>query len=136
MRVSVLSALILPLFAGCAWLSGVPAGTPPEGAIVENAPTAGEMTRRAAENYLVASLAAYTLQNMPGGAMIAIQADPATRIVAEAVLRNLKPISAITFAPDSPLVLRSRADGNRWIFQLYRLTDQTILWQERLAVRD
>lgn len=68
--------------------------------------------------------------------MIAIQADPATRVVAEAVLRNLKPISAITFAPDSPLVLLSRADGNRWIFQLYRLTDQTILWQERLAVRD
>ena len=103
--------------AGCAELF-LPAGNPPDGAIVENGPVAGEYTPRAAENYLITSLSGFLLRESPG-TRIGIQADAATRAAATRVL-----------------LLRAGAVENRWDFQLFDRASDTILWQERLPVRE
>ena len=122
------------LAAGCADLF-LPSGTPPDGAIVDNTPVTGEFTPRAAENYLVTSLSGFLLRESPG-TRIGILADAATRDIAEQVLLALGPLCAVSIVPDSPLLLRARAEENRWDFQLFDSRTDTILWQERLPVRE
>ena len=119
--------------AGCADLF-LPAGTPPDGAIVDNEPAAGEYTPRAAENYLVTSLSGFLLRESPG-TPLALQSDAATRDTAERVLLALGPLCAVSIVPDSPLILRSDAEENCWNFQLFDSRTDTILWQEQLPIR-
>lgn len=119
--------------AGCADLF-LPSGSPPDGAIVDNEPAAGEYTPRAAENYLVTSLSGFLLRESPG-TRLAIQADAATRSTAERVLLALGPLCAVSIVPDSPLVVRSAMEQNCWNFQLFDSRTDTILWQERLPIR-
>ena len=129
--------------AGCAELF-LPAGNPPDGAIVENGPVAGEYTPRAAENYLITSLSGFLLRESPG-TRIGIQADAATRAAATRVLLALGPLCAGSIERDAPLLLRAGAVEaqplpqfleNRWDFQLFDRASDTILWQERLPVRE
>ena len=129
-----LAAAALTAGSGCADLF-LPSGTPPDGAIVDNTPVTGEFTPRAAENYLVTSLSGFLLRESPG-TRIAIQADRTTRDTAERVLLALGPLCAVSIVPDSPLLLRSRAEENRWSFQLFDSRRDTILWQEQLPVRE
>ena len=120
--------------AGCAELF-LPAGNPPDGAIVENGPVAGEYTPRAAENYLITSLSGFLLRESPG-TRIGIQADAATRAAATRVLLALGPLCAVSIERDAPLLLRAGAVENRWDFQLFDSSSDTIRWQERLPVRE
>ena len=132
--------LFLPMLSGAALLAAgcadlfLPPGTPPDGAIVDNTPVTGEFSPRAAENYLVTSLSGFLLRESPG-TRIGILADAATRSTAERVLLALGPLCAVSIVPDSPLLLRARAEENRWSFQLFDSRTDTILWQEQLPVR-
>lgn len=118
------SALLLS-GAGCCML---PPGEPPPDDIVKFTPPA-ERDRRGAENDAVTSLFAYTLQNCPGAA-ISVQGDPAMIPIGRRIIERTGKISGIRHAPEAPLILRATNGADRWNFQLYDTSRQSIVWQE------
>ncbi len=121
--------LVCLLLAGCQCL---PSGDPPPGEIVENPPSQVQSSE-AAENRLVTSLSAYLLQHPPADG-VTVEADAATAGPAYRVMRGVRSISGVTMRPGSNWVLRTRGEGNLWLFQLFDRSRTAVLWQDRVAI--
>ncbi|WP_294506407.1 hypothetical protein [uncultured Victivallis sp.] len=120
----------LLLVAGCCWM--LPPGTPPDGAIVtEEVPAARDL--RGAENDLVTSLFAYTLQNCPGAA-VAVEADEPLLPLARRVIERTGAISGIFFAPEGRYLLRARMERNLLRCSLTDSSTGATVWSESVAV--
>ena len=124
--------LLVLTFSGCALFDPLPAGTPPEGAIVRNQPVQN-FNVVSAVNYMTTSLSIYLLTNPLPENLRAIDADSETQIHARAVLRE---ISRVTGVQEKALpckqILKTRRDGNDWIFSLY--INGGMLWKEQLKL--
>ncbi len=131
MKICFLFLLVLTI-SGCALFDPLPAGTPPEGAIIRNQPVQNFNTVSAV-NYMTTSLSIYLLTNPLPENFLAIDADSETQIHARAVLRE---ISRVTGVQEKALpckqVLKTRRDGNSWIFSLY--INGGMLWKEQLKL--
>ena len=128
--VAVSLTSVLLLAAGCCWM--LPPGTPPEGAIVtEGTPAARDL--RGAENDLVTSLFAYTLQNSPGAA-VSIDADASLYPLARRVVERTGAISGIRFAPEGRYLLRARMEQNLLTVSLFDSATGATVWRESVPV--
>ena len=128
--VAVSLTSVLLLAAGCCWM--LPPGTPPEGAIVtEETPVARDL--RGAENDLVTSLFAYTLQNCPGAA-VAVDAEASLFPLARRVVERTGAISGIRFAPEGRYLLRARMEQNLLRFSLTDSATGKTVWRESIPV--
>lgn len=126
---AVLLSIPLLLAGGC-WI--LPPGTPPEGAIVtEEAPAIRDL--RGAENDLVTSLFAYTLQNCPGAA-VAVDAEEPLWSLARRVIERTGAISGIRFSPEGRYLLRARMEQNLLRFSLTDSTTGATVWRESVPV--
>ena len=130
-KVCFLFLLILTV-SGCALFDPLPEGTPPEGAIVRNQPVQS-FNVVSAVNYMTTSLSIYLLTNPLPENFLAIDADSETQIHARAVFNE---ISRVTGVQEKALpckqVLKTRRDGNSWIFSLY--INGGMLWKEQLKL--
>ena len=124
--------LFMLTVSGCALFDPLPAGMPPEGAIVRNQ-AVQNFNAVSAVNYMTTSLSIYLLTNPLPDNVLAIDADNETQIHARTVLRE---ISRVTGVQEKALpckqILKTRRDGNDWIFSLY--INGGMLWKEQLKL--
>ena len=126
-----LTALAILAGAGC---GGLPSGTPPPGAIVELRET-GALDRKGAENLLITALAGYTARNLPN-APLAIQAEDSDRRLAERILAGAGAISGIHHQNRAAVQFRLYRENNTLTADLYRTGDRTMLWQQKLVLKN
>lgn len=126
---AVLAPALL-LLTGCFWI--LPPGTPPEGVIVtEKVPAARDL--RGAENDLVTSLFAYTLQNCPGAA-IAVDAEEPLLPLARRVIERTGAISGIRLAPEGRYLFRARMEQNFLSVSLIDSSTGETVWRETVPL--
>jgi hypothetical protein len=124
--------LLLLTVSGCSLFDPLPAGTPPEGAIVRNQPVRN-FNVVSAVNYMTTSLSIYLLTNPLPENFLAIDADSETQIHARSVLNEISRVTGVREKSlPCPQVLKTRRDGNSWIFSLY--VNGGMLWKEQLKL--
>ncbi len=131
MKRLIVITLASGLLAGCRML---PAGDPPGGNIVNNAPPS-EYSERGAEDMLITSLAGFMLLNQQLPRVIRVDADGDLETQAIRVINGAGKIVTLRYAEEAPLVLRVSAKDNLRSFQLYAPAKETVLWQEQPVIK-
>ena len=130
MKICYLLPAVLVL-SGCCLFDPLPAGTPPEGAIVHNKPVQ-DFNAGSAVNYMTTSLSIYLLTNPLPENCLALDSDADTLFHARTVLNELSRVTGVQEKTPCRQVLKTRREGQNWIFSLY--VNGSMLWKEQLKL--
>ena len=124
--------LLMLTVSGCALFDPLPAGMPPKGAIVRNQ-AVQNFNVVSAVNFMTTSLSIYLLTNPLPENVLVIDADNETQIHARTVLREISRVTGVQEKTQPcTQILKTRRDGNSWIFSLY--INGGMLWKEQLKL--
>jgi hypothetical protein len=142
MRCGFLNSLIAMVILGFAGCTTLPPGDPPKGPIVQPGEFKKNFSTEGAVNYMVTSLSAFCLRELPGGTVVALDfkaPDAKLNILPKRVFLTVASLARLRLvSPESSKVsLISRITGKdklNWLMELKENENNSVIWQEKIVV--
>jgi hypothetical protein len=142
MRSVFFNSLIAIVILGCAGCNTLPPGDPPKGPIVQPGEFKKNFSTDGAVNYMVTSLSAFCLRELPGGAVVKLDFkahDVNLNILPRRVFLAVCPLARLRLVPpeSANVSLISRITGKdklNWSMELKKNKSNSVIWQEEIVV--